>query len=435
MVAWVVQAALDAGLDVAVVVHHQEDSVRAALPGIRCVRQEIPRGTGDAVRAAGEILLRDSPILVIPGDTPLIQASTLRGLLQAQGGDLCTLLTTLVADPAAYGRVVRDSSGAVARIVESTEASPSELEIREINAGIYAFDGPWLAREILPHLKPHPPKGEYYLTDAVEAAAGLGRLGACLHPDAESLAGINDRWALACAEDSLQERILRELALSGVTLHRPGTLRVEVGVSVGQDTVVEPGVTLGGSCQIGQDVHIGQGAVIRDSIIGDHTRVLPHCVLQGARVGARCVVGPFARLREGTCLKDSVHVGNFVETKKALLQEGAKANHLSYLGDVRVGARTNIGAGTITCNYDGYRKSHTDIGSDVFIGSDVALVAPVQVGDRAIVGAGSVVVRDVPANALAVARGEQKNSLEVADRLRESFQARAAVAPRAPVKE
>jgi bifunctional UDP-N-acetylglucosamine pyrophosphorylase / glucosamine-1-phosphate N-acetyltransferase len=430
MLRWVVEAAIEAGCDPLVVVHHQEDAVRDSLGGLdaRFVRQESPRGTGDALRSASVAFEPHTrPILVVPGDTPLVPAELLLRLAASHRstGALCTLVSMVPADPAAYGRVLRDHTGGVERIVEASEASAPILAIGEVNSGVYAFDGCWLLREVLPALRPHPPKDEFYLTDAVATAAVARKLSAIRWPDSSLLVGINDRWALALAEEELQKRILRGHALAGVTLVKPGSLRVEAGVTLGRDAVLEPGVCLLGHTRIGDDVRVGAGSILSDCEVGRGSEIRPYTVASGAVIGEGCMVGPFSRLRQGTRLEHGVHVGNFVETKNAVLDANSKANHLSYLGDVHVGEATNVGAGTITCNYDGFRKSRTEIGRDVFIGSDVSLVAPVSVGDGAIVGAGSVITRNVPAEAVAVARGEQVQRENAATRMRTAFARRA----------
>ncbi len=424
MICWVLDAVRAAGCTPVVVVHHQEDAVRAVLPGVTCVRQEVPRGTGDAVRAAAHLLPAAGPVLVLPGDVPLLEPSVLGALLAEHGDRACTVVSACLGEPGAYGRVVRDA-GRVVRVVEATEATPEELAIPEVNTGVYAFDAAWLCDRVLPFLEPHPPKGELYLTDAVEAAAREARLGAHLAADPESLAGINDREALARAEDVLQCRILRAHALAGVTFQRPDTIRVEAGVTLAPDVVVEPGAVLSGATVVGEGARIGAHAVLCDTVVAPGARVEPGSVCEGARVGEEARVGPLAHLREGAVLERRARVGNFVEVKRAVLGEGAKACHLTYLGDAEVGAGANVGAGTITCNYDGHRKLPTVIGKDAFIGSNAALVAPVTVGDGAIVGAGSVITEDVPAGALAVGRARQVNHPAGAARVHERHRHRA----------
>ena len=429
MVAWIASAARAAGCDVAAVVHHQEAAVRAALPGVPCARQQQPRGTGDAVRAAIGLLPASGTVLVLPGDAPLILPSMLEALLEGHGDALCTVLSTVVAQPGSYGRILRDQ-GRVVGIVEASEATPDQLAITEVNAGIYAFEAGWLRDVVLPSLQPPPPKDELYITDAVALAAAAGRLRATCLDDAASLAGINDRVALARFEDILQDRILAGHCLQGVTMHRPGTIRVEVGVTIGQDAVLEPGVVLGGDTDIGPGARIGAYAVLRDTRVAPGAVVKSHSVLEGAVVGPDAQVGPFSHLRPGAQLGRASRVGNFVEVKKSTLAEGVKASHLSYIGDASIGAGTNVGAGTITCNYDGYGKHRTIIGSDVLIGSNTALVAPVTVGDGALLGAGSTITACVPAHALAIGRARQVTFSGGGRTLREQFQERALEAKR-----
>lgn len=424
MVRWVVDAVQAAGLEPVVVVHHQEEAVRAALPGVRCARQEAPRGTGDAVRAAAAALPPTGVVVVVPGDVPLLEPAVLQALLSAHGDALCTVLSTVVADPAEYGRIVRDGERVV-RIVEAAECTEEERAIPEVNAGVYAFDARWLRDEVLPALQPHPPKGELYLTDAVAMAAAAGRLQARCHADPGSLVGVNDRWALALAEDVLQERILAEHGRRGVTFHRPATVRVEAEVVLAPDVEVDPGAVLRGRTRVAEGARIGAGVVLEDTLVGPGAHVLPGSVCEGAEIGAAAEVGPMAHLRRGTHLGPRTRVGNFVETKNTTLAEGVKASHLSYLGDATVGEGTNVGAGTITCNYDGFRKHRTRIGRDVFVGSNTSLVAPLRIGDGALVGAGSVVTTDVPPEALAVARARQVNYPDGALTIREQFRERA----------
>ncbi|MBN1337054.1 MAG: bifunctional UDP-N-acetylglucosamine diphosphorylase/glucosamine-1-phosphate N-acetyltransferase GlmU [Deltaproteobacteria bacterium] len=431
MVCWVVDAAREAGCTPVVVVHHQEDAVRAALPGVACVRQEAPRGTGDAVRAARAVLPATGTVLVLPGDTPLVRPATLADLLVRHPGRACTLLTLHPADPGAYGRVVREGDR-VLGVVEAAEATPVELGIQEVNAGIYALDAAWLVDRALPALRPHPPKGEFHLTDVVALAAKEGRLDAYGSDDPEELAGVNDRLALAHAEDVLQARILATHALAGVTFQRPATIRVEAGVVLAPDVVVEPGAVLAGSTVVGAGARIGAHAVLCDTVVAPGARVEPGSICEGARVGEEAVVGPMAHLRPGAVLERRARAGNFVEVKEAVLGEGVRASHLSYLGDATVGEGTNVGAGTITCNYDGYQKLATVIGKDVLIGSNTAFVAPVSVGDHAVIGAGSVVTHDVPADALAVGRARQVTHPDAAPQVRERFRSRAASAGRDP---
>jgi bifunctional UDP-N-acetylglucosamine pyrophosphorylase/glucosamine-1-phosphate N-acetyltransferase len=424
MVAWVVAAARETGCDVAAVVHHQEEAVRAALPGVACARQDQPRGTGDAVRAAQALLPPRGTVLVLPGDAPLVRPGLLRALLGSHGGAFCTVLSARISEPGEFGRIVREGGRALG-IVEASEATPEQLAIHEVNSGIYAFDAAWLREVVLPSLQPHPPKGELYLTDAVALAARAGRLQATCLDDWASLQGINDRAALARAEDLLQDRLIEAHGRAGVSIQRPGTVRIEAEVVLGADVLLEPGVVLCGRTRIGAGVRVGAHSVLRDAEVGEGAVIHPSSVLEGAVVGPEAQIGPFARLRPGTHIGARARVGNFVETKNAVLGEGAKASHLTYLGDATVGPAANIGAGTITCNYDGFAKHRTVIGAGAFIGSNTALVAPVSVGDGALVGAGSTITASVPAEALAVSRPRQATYPDGAPAIRDQFRQRA----------
>lgn len=421
MAAWVVEAARGAGLRTIAVVNHQEEAVRAdlAAPDVDFARQPVPRGTGDAVTAALEALPSSGPVVVLCGDAPLVRAETLRALLAAHsaGAHPVTVLTARVADPGAYGRIVRGPDGGVVAIVEAAEASAEQLALDEVNTGAYAFDAAYL-RTMLPRIVPHPPKGEYYLTDLVELAAGQGGAGGLVHHDVDELMGVNDKWALARARRVLQERILQAHAISGVTFQHPESTRVEAGVVLEEDVVVGPHVVLAGSTRVGAGSVVSAGCVLTDAQIADAVLLKPYCVLEGCRVGPGAQVGPHARLRPAADIREGAKIGNFVEVKKSVIAAGAKVPHLAYVGDARVGEKANLGAGTITCNYDGVGKHETDIGAGAFIGSNSALVAPVTIGAGALVGAGSVITRDVPADALALARGRQTNMEDAAVQLR-----------------
>jgi bifunctional UDP-N-acetylglucosamine pyrophosphorylase/glucosamine-1-phosphate N-acetyltransferase len=413
MIQWTIEAAQSADCEVCVVVGHQAESVQDALDAdIQVVLQDPPQGTGDAVRCASSAVPHHGTVLVLSGDTPQVRPKTLARLLDNHGEALCSVLTMNIdptsAPQSAYGRILRDESGRVVRIVEAANANEMERQICEVNSGIYAFDARWLLEDVLVSLKPHPPKDEYYLTDAVAAAAECGGLQAILHTQGGELAGINDRVQLAEAEAALRRRILENWMIQGVTIRDPSTTYVDASVTLSPDVVLEPGVVLQGDTHISERVHIGPHCVLQDTQVGVDAQIKTGSVCVGARIGAQCHVGPMARLREGTVLEPSAQVGNFVEVKKTTLGAGAKANHLSYLGDTSVGARANIGAGTITCNYDGHAKHETRIGERCFIGSNSALVAPITIGNDAIVGAGSVVTQDVPEGALAVSRAPQK---------------------------
>ncbi|MHB1046441.1 MAG: bifunctional UDP-N-acetylglucosamine diphosphorylase/glucosamine-1-phosphate N-acetyltransferase GlmU [Thermoanaerobaculia bacterium] len=371
--------------------------------------QDPPRGTGDAVRVALPALGDASRVVVLAGDVPLLTAASLARLDEAlDAGAGIAVLTAILPDAGAYGRVVRDGQGRFERIVEAKDASPEVRALGEINSGIYAFDRALLEEE-LPRLTDANAQKEFYLTDVLGLAVGDGAVVAALPVgDPAEVLGVNSRLELAEVDALLRLRAARAAMAAGATLIRPETITLDEGVTFGPDVVVEPFVSITGASSVGAGTRIGQGCVIHASTIGANVSVRPYCVLEKAVVGDGAVVGPFARLREGTDLGEGVHVGNFVETKKARLEKGAKANHLTYLGDCRIGERTNVGAGVITCNYDGYGKHFTDVGAGVFIGSDVQLVAPVAVGDGALVGAGSTITKDVPADALATSRVPQK---------------------------
>ena len=384
--------------------------VAQVAPGARVAVQEPPRGTGDAVRCALPSLGGGGDVVILSGDAPLMRAATLGPLLEQRRGEVAVaFLTALLPDGGSYGRVVRDATGAVLKNVEAVDADEAQLAIREVNAGFYVFERRFLEEE-LPRLTAGNAKGEYYLTDLLGSAVAAGRkLVGIAAADADDISGVNSRAELARADAVLRRRAAEAALAGGATLIRPETITLDDTVVLEPDTVVEPFATLRGQTIVGSGTRIGQGSVIADSVFGRGALVKPYCVIDGARVGDGAIVGPFARLREGTELAEGVHVGNFVETKKARLGRGVKANHLTYLGDTVIGERTNVGAGVITCNYDGFAKHETVVGADVFVGSDVQLVAPVTVGDGAIIGAGTTVTRDVPGNAITTARAPQVN--------------------------
>lgn len=397
-----------------VVIGHEADAVRAALTWsppsgqLAYITQQRQLGTGDAVRVARDAATNsasagDTPqtILVTYGDTPLVRAETLRRLLAEhhRAGATLTFLTGRTAEPNDYGRVLRNESGQVRGIVEVKHASPAELAIDEVNSGIYAFDADWLWSR-LDQLQPHP-NGEYYLTDLVEVAVRERRPVATHSVALDETMGVNDRVALAEAERILRERILRELMLSGVTIEDPVTTYVHAGVRIGQDTTIRPGCHLLGNTSIGERCDIGPSSVIRDSQIGDDCQAQASWV-EEARMEAGSRVGPMSHLRPGAHLMPEANLGNFAEVKNSVIGERVQMHHFSYMGDAHVGADTNVGAGTITMNYDGRNKHPSIIGEHVFLGSDTLLRAPITVGDGASTGGGSIVTRDVPAGALVV---------------------------------
>ncbi len=311
--------------------------------------------------------------------------------------------------PGSLGRVLGDGAGGLRAIVEARDASPEELQLRTINSGLYALPAPEIGA-FLDRLRPDNAQGELYLTDAVTAAAREGRPVALVElTEADEALGVNDRLELARVHALLTARTVRRLALAGTTFLAPEATEVGPEVAIGADSIVHSGVTLGGRTTIGSGVTVHAGCWVRDSEIADGATLFPYSVLDGARVGPECRVGPFARLRPGTVLEAGARVGNFVEVKKSTLGAGAKANHLAYVGDATVGEGANIGAGVVTCNFDGEKKHRTTIGARAFVGSDTMLVAPVSVGDDATTGAGSVITQDVPDGALGIERTRQRN--------------------------
>ena len=397
---------------VVVVLGYKKTLVGEHLPeSIVQVVQDPPQGTGDALRVTSGAVPHTGMVLVMPGDAPLIRSETLARLADGHQDALCSVLTARISDEEAltsgYGRIVRDENGATQAIVEAANASSAERQLTEVNTGIYAFNAKWLYETVLPQLQPQPPKGEYYLTDAIEMAAQAGRLQAIEHDDLTEVTGVNDPIALAELEAKARTRINREWMEKGVRFVDPSQTYVDLDVELSSDVTLEPGVILRGTTRIESGAQIGAYSHITDSTIGPNVVIHPHTVATGATLKAESMAGPFARLREGAVLETGAKIGNFVEIKKTRLGAGAKANHLSYLGDADVGAGANIGAGTITCNYDGSRKHKTTIGEGAFIGSNTALVAPIEIGAGALVGAGSTLTQSIPNNALGIARAKE----------------------------
>jgi len=372
--------------------------------------QDPPRGTGHAVLQAAPLLRDGGRILILSGDVPLTRTETLQQLIETHEREqnALTILTMRPDDPAKYGRIVRNADGSVRRIVEAKDATDDELTIDEVNAGIYVFDVDGLA-DGLQSLTPENAQGEYYLTDMVGVLLGRGkRIGTAIVDDPIETLGVDSRAQLAVAEAEIQRRVLDKLMREGVTFRNPSTVVIDSTVAIGADTVVYPFVTLEGTTNIGRDCVIEPNVHLINVTVGNDVHVKTGTVAEDAVIEDEAAVGPYAHLRPGTRLGKHVKVGNFVETKKAVFGEGAKASHLSYIGDAEVGADVNIGAGTITCNYDGVNKHKTVIEDGVFIGSDTQLVAPVRVGKGAYVGAGSTITKDVPPDALALSRVPQK---------------------------
>lgn len=415
----------DAG--VAVVVGHQGDRVRELLKGRRgltVVEQAQQLGTGHAVMQARPVFVArgtgkaPTHYLILNGDTPLLTEATIRELLDVHRKDdaTVTILTASLEDPLGYGRVVRADfeagdghvrSLAVQRIVEDKDATPAEAAIHEINVGTYLVDGAFLF-DALDSLQPNNAQGEYYLTDILSMAVAQGRrVSAVQLRDAAEGLGVNTRAQLAEAERTVRDRIRERWLAAGVTMRDPATTWIDAGVTIGRDTVLHPNVTLEGRTVIGEDCDIRSHSRLTDCVLGRRVEILDSCVLREATLEDETSVGPFVHLRPGAIVRRKAKVGNFVEMKKTDLGEGSKANHLSYLGDAVIGKGVNIGAGTITCNYDGQHKHQTVIGDDVFLGSDSQLVAPVTVGRGALIAAGTTVTLDVPADALAIGRAQQ----------------------------
>ncbi|CAE6954934.1 fused N-acetylglucosamine-1-phosphate uridyltransferase and glucosamine-1-phosphate acetyltransferase [Pseudomonas marincola] len=393
-----------------VVIGHGADTVRERLAGddLNFVMQTEQLGTGHAVAQALPALTAER-VLILYGDVPLIEKSTLERLLLQVSDQQLGLLTVTLADPTGYGRIVRNAAGQVEAIVEHKDASEAQRLITEGNTGILAVPasklGEWLGR-----LSNSNAQGEYYLTDVIAMAVNDGLVVATEQPlDAMEVQGANDRIQLAELERHYQQRAARALMTQGVTLRDPARFDLRGEVTVGRDVMIDINVILEGKVVIEDGVQIGANCFIKDSILRKGVVVKANSHLEGAEMGEGSDCGPFARLRPGAVLGKKAHVGNFVELKNAVLGEGAKAGHLSYLGDAEIGARSNIGAGTITCNYDGANKHRTVMGEDVFIGSNSSLVAPVSLGDRAVTGAGSVITSEVPVDNLAVGRARQRN--------------------------
>ncbi|GGM07733.1 bifunctional UDP-N-acetylglucosamine diphosphorylase/glucosamine-1-phosphate N-acetyltransferase GlmU [Deinococcus aerophilus] len=427
MVAWAVKAARELGArNVVVVTGHGAGQVEAALTGpqgapdpgavhqpqLVFARQDRQQGTGHAfvcgIDALGDHA--DADVLVLYGDTPLLRTETLRALLEDHRtrDSALTILTGELPDATGYGRIIRDLEGNVERIVEQKDLKPHEQIVREFNSGVYLMDS--RASGLAHRITNDNAAGEYYLTDLLELYHAEGEQAHAFKlSDPDEVLGANDRRGLAELEAILRRRINMAHMQAGVTLQDPHSIRIEDGVALGRDVILEPGVILRGRTRLADGVTVGAYSVVTDSVLEAGVVVKPHSVLEGAHVGAGSDVGPFARLRPGSVLGPGVHIGNFVETKNAHLDAGVKAGHLAYLGDVEIGAETNVGAGTIIANFDGVNKHRSTVGAGVFIGSNSTLIAPRTVGDAAFIAAGSAVHDDVPEGAMAIARGKQRN--------------------------
>jgi bifunctional UDP-N-acetylglucosamine pyrophosphorylase/glucosamine-1-phosphate N-acetyltransferase len=415
LIAYPVRTALALGPGrLLIVVGHQASEVEAAArraaagvapsPNLVFVNQKEQRGTGHAVMAARESLTETQTLVVIAGDGPLIKPETLKHLLDVHHSKKndATLFTVLMDDPTGYGRVVTDRDGRFIRIVEQKDASPEQLRIQEVGVSIYCFETRALAAA-LDRLNTDNAQGEYYLTDVPEIISRQGgAVGTVRHHDPQELAGVNSRVDLAELERKLREQKIRQLMLDGVTIIDPATTYVHQDVSIGQDTTIHPQVIIHGSSQIGRGCTIHSWTYLSDVNVGDGVTIKHSCVIEDTTIASSASIGPFARLRMQADVAPGAVVGNFVEVKKSSLGPGTKAQHLAYLGDATIGSNVNIGAGTITCNYDGVRKNQTTIEDNAKIGSDTMLVAPVRVGKGAVTGAGAVVTADIPPDSLAV---------------------------------
>ncbi len=416
------------------VIGHQADQVAelCAPLAVETVLQQPQNGTGHALLVAKRVIGNARYVIVLPGDAPLVRTQTLRGLLakHKSGNAAATILTAVLADPMGYGRILRKSGDAVAAIIEETQLAPEQRELNEINSSMYCFTAAklWPA---LAQVKPNNKHREIYLTDAIVILNSKGEtVLAEIAADSRETLGCNTRADLAGVDRTFREWKREALMREGVTMQLPETVVIDSDVVAGEDTSVESGVQLLGKTKIGARCVIKTGSVLQDMLLGDDVVVEPYCVMTQSRLDSGSVVGPFARLRAFTHIKSGARIGNFVELKKSVVGEGTKAMHLSYLGDAKIGANSNIGAGTITCNYDGFHKHPTTIGKHVFIGSDSALIAPVRIGNGAYIAAGSAITDNVPADALGIARGRQVNKagwagkrrreLAAADKLKKS---------------
>ena len=424
LIVHVVRLALASGASPVVVVidpagKRTRDLVSASFPDAPLVfaLQEVPRGTGDAARAGLEAIPDfKGQVLVLAGDAPLLQKNTL-GKLQKAGANLAAaVLTTMVEDPTGYGRIVRDGKKLL-RIVEHKDASKVEKEICEINSGVYLFHTALLRPAVLA-LRSDNAQGEFYLTDVVEEAAKQDQATALVAADSNECAGVNNREQLAAVEAIMRQRLIRHWQHKGVSFLDPQSTMIGSDVKLAQDVTIGASVQLLGETKIAKGVVIHGPSFIKDSQIGSGTMIHSFSHLEKAKVGKDAQIGPYARLRPDATLSDEVKVGNFVEVKKSQIGKGAKLNHLSYVGDATIGAGSNVGAGTITCNYDGHNKHQTILGRGVFVGSNTTLVAPVELGDGAYVAAGSTITKLVPADALAFGRSKQVNREDYATLLK-----------------
>jgi bifunctional UDP-N-acetylglucosamine pyrophosphorylase/glucosamine-1-phosphate N-acetyltransferase len=395
--------------DIHVVYGHGGDAVRERFghEKLQWALQAEQLGTGHALAQAMPAIADDHQVLVLYGDVPLIRQSTLQQLVAQSSDRSIGLLTLKLTDPSGYGRIVRDGAGNVVRIVEQKDANTKERAINEVNTGLMAMPARQL-RQWLAALKNDNAQGEYYLTDVIVSAVRAGMaIGTVLAPTEAEVLGVNDKVQLAQLEAALRAERATALMVRGVTLADPARIDIRGEVSVGRDVFIDVNVVLQGAVTLGDRVRIGPNCVLKDCSIAEDTEIHPNCVIDRAIVGSRNVIGPFARLRPDSVLHEDVHIGNFVEVKKSEIGAGSKANHLTYLGDASVGRKVNVGAGTVTVNYDGVNKHRTEISDGAFVGSGSMLIAPVKIGANANTGAGSTITRDVPEGKLTVARARQ----------------------------
>ena len=408
LISHVIKTAQKNSKKITVVVGHQKDLLKEHIinidPQIQTADQNDQLGTAHAVKTAKDMIKKDERVLVLYGDVPLISSKTIKALINS--GQDCTLLSMKLKDPTGYGRIITDEQNLALRIIEQKDASEDERKIQEVFTGILLIDGS-LLKSSLNKINNQNAANEYYLTDLVEILSEKGVRINCIQADPDEVLGANNKLELHGLESILRKMSAEKLLEQGITLLDASRVDVRGEVEAGKDCSIDVNVILEGKVVLGDNVTIKSNVVLQDVSIGDNSTIESFSHLSSASVGANCNIGPYARLREGSEIGDNAKIGNFVETKKTKLGDGAKANHLAYLGDAEIGDKTNVGAGTITCNYDGTNKHKTTIGKESFIGTNSSLVAPVNIGEGAYVGAGSVITKDVPNDALAVGRGKQ----------------------------
>ena len=408
LISHVIKTAQKNSKKITVVVGHQKDLLKEHIinidPQIQTADQNDQLGTAHAVKTAEDMIKQDERVLVLYGDVPLISSKTIKALINS--GQECTLLSMNLKDPTGYGRIITDEQNLALRIIEQKDASEDEKKIQEVFTGILLIDGS-LLKSSLNKINNQNAANEYYLTDLVEILSEKGVRINCIQADPDEVLGANNKLELHGLESILRKMSAEKLLEQGITLLDASRVDVRGEVEAGKDCSIDVNVILEGKVTLGDNVTIKSNVVLQDVSIGDNSTIESFSHLSSASVGANCNIGPYARLREGSEIGDNAKIGNFVETKKTKLGDGAKANHLAYLGDAEIGDKTNVGAGTITCNYDGTNKHKTTIGKESFIGTNSSLVAPVNIGEGAYVGAGSVITKDVPNDALAVGRGKQ----------------------------